>query len=227
MTTSIAHLPSPNFDLRAAEAPVDMLVLHYTGMETAEDAMARLCDPKTGVSAHYVVDEHGDVTRLVPEDKRAWHAGEARWRGEADVNGRSVGVELVNPGHEFGYRDFTDAQMAALEALAAEILARHPIPARNVVGHSDVAPVRKTDPGERFDWARLAAHGIGLWPGDAASLEADAEDVLGWLADYGYDTADGTAAITAFQRHFRPDRVDGLADPETAGRVRALLELCG
>lgn len=222
---AIERLASPNFDDRPDDAPIDMLVLHYTGMESAAAALDRLCDPVAKASAHYVIDEDGRVTALVDEGKRAWHAGVAAWRGEADVNGRSVGVELVNPGHEFGYRDFPDAQMAALEELAAAILARHPIPACNVVGHSDVAPARKADPGERFDWQRLAAKGIGLWPGDAPPLDADARAVAEMLAEYGYDTTDAAAAIVAFQRHFRPRRFDGVADADTCGRLKALLAL--
>jgi len=220
------NFPSPNFDDRPPATPIDMLVLHYTGMESAEAALARLCDPIAKVGAHYVIDEDGAVTALVGEDKRAWHAGVASWRGEADVNACSIGIELVNPGHEFGYRDFPDPQMAALRELAAAILVRHPIPARNVVGHSDVAPGRKTDPGERFDWAGLAAAGIGLWPGEAGPAEVGEGQVLEWLADYGYDTADPAQAITAFQRHFCPQTLDGRADAATAGRLRALLDLC-
>ena len=220
--------PSPNFDDRPSATPIDMLVLHYTGMESAEAALARLCDPAAPganrVSAHYVIDEDGATLSMVDEAARAWHAGVASWRGEADVNGRSIGIELVNPGHEFGYRDFPEAQMAALEELASDILDRHPIPARNVVGHSDVAPGRKTDPGEKFDWTRLAAVGIGLWPGDRDS--ADAVDVSAMLSEYGYDITDEAAAITAFQRHFYPETLDGRADSGTAGRLRALLGLC-
>ena len=215
--------PSPNFDDRPPATAIDMLVLHYTGMESAEAALARLCDPGAKVSAHYVIGEDGAVTALVGEAVRAWHAGAASWRGEPDVNGRSIGIELVNPGHEFGYRDFPDPQMAALERLASDILARHPIPARNVVGHSDVAPGRKTDPGELFDWQRLAAAGIGLWPDDG---EGDAEMVSEMLAAYGYDTTDEAAATVAFQRHFCPQSLDGRADPQTAGRLKALLDLC-
>ena len=220
--------PSPNFDDRPSATPIDMLVLHYTGMESAEAALARLCDPAAPganrVSAHYVIDEDGATLSMVDEAARAWHAGVASWRGEPDVNGRSIGIELVNPGHEFGYRDFPEAQMAALEELASDILDRHPIPARNVVGHSDVAPGRKTDPGEKFDWTRLAAAGIGLWPGDGES--ADAADVPAMLSEYGYDVTDEAAAITAFQRHFYPETLDGRADSGTAGRLRALLDLC-
>ncbi len=218
--------PSPNFDDRPPATPIDMLVLHYTGMESAEAALARLCDPAAKVGAHYVIDEDGTVISMVDEDKRAWHAGAASWRGESDVNGRSIGIELVNPGHEFGYRDFPGSQMAALEELACDILARNPIGARNVVGHSDVAVGRKTDPGEKFDWAGLAAAGIGLWPGDAEAAEVGEGQVLEWLVAYGYDTADGPQAITAFQRHFYPQTLDGRVDSGTAGRLRALLDLC-
>ncbi|MGE4529478.1 MAG: N-acetylmuramoyl-L-alanine amidase, partial [Rhodospirillaceae bacterium] len=181
---------SPNHDARPAGAPVDMLVLHYTGMETAAAALARLCDPAAKVSAHYLIDEDGAVHALVAEDRRAWHAGVSAWRGEADVNARSIGIELVNPGHEFGYRDFPARQIDALADLCREILARHPIPPRNVVGHSDVAPRRKTDPGERFPWPALAKLGIGLAPQPAAVPHWG----LAWtepaLARYGYDTAD-------------------------------------
>ena len=227
MSPSLSSCPSPNFDARPPEIPIDMLVLHYTGMESASVALDRLCDPEAKVSAHYVIDEDGQVTGLVGEDKRAWHAGEAFWRGEADINGHSVGIELVNPGHEFGYRNFPDPQMAALEDLAAELLSRHPIPARNVVGHSDVAPGRKADPGERFDWARLAAAGIGLWPDAAPHADAEDADVRIMLGAYGYDITDPGQALAAFQRHFRPASLDGRADGETVGRLKALLGLCG
>ena len=206
-----------------------MLVLHYTGMRSCEAALDRLCDPAAKVSAHYMIDEDGTIHALVAEDRRAWHAGVCCWRGARDVNGRSIGIELVNPGHEFGYRPFADAQMEALIDLCAGVLARHPIQPRNVVGHSDVAPARKQDPGERFDWPRLAARGIGLWPGAAAPLEVAEGEVLTMLGAYGYDTGaadpERRAAIAAFQRHFRPTRVDGLADAETAGRLAALLRL--
>jgi len=200
-----------------------MLVLHYTGMETAAAALERMCCTAFKVSAHYMIDEDGSVIRLVDEGKRAWHAGVASWRGVSDVNGRSVGVELVNPGHEFGYRPYPEAQMAALENLARDILTRHPIEARNVLGHSDVAPTRKTDPGELFDWPRLAASGVGLWPGEATA-DGDPDGIGPMLAEFGYETGDVSAAVRAFQRHFRPSRVDGTADRETADRLRALLD---
>lgn len=211
--------PSPNFNDRPAGMPVDMLVLHYTGMVSGISALRRLCDPDAKVSAHYLVDEDGTVYRLVPEEKRAWHAGLASWRGERDVNGRSIGIELVNPGHEYGYRDFPAPQMAALTRLARDILARHPVPPRNVVGHSDIAPDRKLDPGERFDWRGLAARGVGLWP---ATPQAVAGDVRALLAEYGYDTAT-RQTIAAFQRHFRPARIDGIADGETLAMLGGVI----
>ena len=217
--------PSPNFDARPAGRPIDMVVIHYTGMRSAKAAVARLCDPEAGVSAHYVIDEDGSVTRLVGEAKRAWHAGQAWWRGEADINARSIGVELVNPGHEFGYRAFPEAQMSALEGLAHAILGRHPIAARNVVGHADVAPRRKRDPGELFDWQRLAAAGVGLWPVAAAPATADLEALRAMLAEVGYETKDLTATLTAFQRRFRPVCIDGVADAETAELVAAVVTL--
>src|SRR5689334_2111712 len=209
--------PSPNWNER--QRPISMLVLHYTGMETASAALDRLCDPAAEVSAHYVVEEDGSLWSLVPETQRAWHAGASFWRGEADVNSASIGIEIVNPGHEFGYRPFPDAQMRTVEALAAEILARHSILPWNVVGHSDVAPRRKQDPGELFDWRRVARAGVGLWPakiGDpSAAPEAD-------LARIGYELDDFAATVTAFQRRFRPSRVDGLLDGETRSMIAAV-----
>lgn len=215
--------PSPNRDPRPDGTKVDMLVLHYTGMATAEAALARLRDPAAKVSAHYLVHEDGGVVALVPEHERAWHAGVSHWRGNQDINARSVGIELVNPGHEFGYRAFPEAQHAALQRLAREILARHPIPPRNVVGHSDVAPDRKQDPGELFDWQRLAQAGIGLWP---HAVTAGADALPGLLRRIGYDPA-AKRAIAAFQRHFRPGRIDNLADDETASLAAGLLAAIG
>ena len=202
-----------------------MLVLHYTGMRTAAAALERLCDPAAKVSAHYLVDEDGTVWSLVDEARRAWHAGVASWRGATDINARSIGIELVNPGHEFGYREFPAAQMAAAVDLAAAIVARHAIPGRNVVGHADVAPTRKMDPGELFDWPRLAAAGVGLWPADSDTCLMDPDAVRDMLHRFGWDVADLAAALRAFQRHFRPSRVTGRIDFETARRLRGLLEL--
>ena len=156
--------PSPNHDARPAGKPIDILLLHYTGMRDAEAALRRLTDPAAKVSSHYLIDEDGATYRLVDEGRRAWHAGVSYWGGERDINGVSIGIELVNPGHEFGYRPFPQPQMEALVELGRAILARHPIPPARVLGHSDVAPTRKTDPGELFDWRALAEAGIGLWP---------------------------------------------------------------
>lgn len=232
--------PSPNHDARTDGTPVDMLVLHYTGMETGRAALERLCDPAAKVSAHYLIEEDGRIFRLVPEERRAWHAGVAYWRGNRDINARSIGIELVNPGHEFGYRDFPPAQIEALIELARGILGRHPIPSYNVVGHSDVAPSRKTDPGERFPWRTLARAGIGVWPKQGIESQlvaarvgpADAApDVVSaqrLLARFGYEVEqtgrpdDRTMlALAAFQRRFRPAQVDGRLDGETMALLNA------
>lgn len=227
----IAERPSPNFDARPGDARIDMLILHYTGMQTPAQALDRLCDSRAKVSAHYVIEEDGVVWRLVPEDRRAWHAGVSSWRGRRDINGASVGIELVNPGHEFGYRAFPEPQLAALERLARGILARHPIPARHVLGHSDVAPLRKLDPGELLDWPRLARAGIGLWPDFAvgAPSSPSLRETQQLLAGIGYDCpqsgaldAATVAVVTAFQRHYRPARCDGVLDAETGRRIAAL-----
>jgi len=221
---------SPNRDARPSGQAIDMLLLHYTGMQTAAAALDRLCDPAAKVSAHYLIDEDGACYALVPEALRAWHAGIAQWSGDRQVNARSIGVELVNPGHEWGYRRFPQAQMTALAALAQDVLARHPIPLRHVLGHADVAPTRKQDPGELFDWAWLAARGIGLWPGerpDERGRLAEAEGLLPRLARFGYDIAAPEAAILAFQRHFRPSRVDGCVDLESLSIAAALLRAAG
>jgi N-acetylmuramoyl-L-alanine amidase len=221
--------PSPNHGPRPQGAAVDMLILHYTGMRSAAEAIERLCSPEAQVSAHYLVDEDGAVLRLVAEERRAWHAGVAFWAGQRDINGASIGIELVNPGHEFGYRPFPEPQMAALEALCREILARHPIPPRHVLGHSDVAPQRKADPGELFDWRRLARAGIGLWPETAAPAAAGVTEAQRLLAAIGYETAESgvldaetRAVVTAFQRHFRPARCDGALDGETLALIAAV-----
>ena len=229
--------PSPNHDARPAGTPVDILLLHYTGMATAEAALDRMCEAAAKVSAHYMVDEDGTVYALVPENRRAWHAGRSHWAGARDINGRSVGVEIVNPGHEFGYRPFPEAQMAALADLARGILARHPIPPARVLGHSDVAPRRKQDPGELFDWARLARDGVGLWPEDLGEGPQDippVADIQTMLARFGYGVPNSGVldeetriVLAAFQRHFRPSRVDGGIDGGTAARLGWLIAQLG
>jgi N-acetylmuramoyl-L-alanine amidase len=212
--------PSPNHNER--QRPVSMLVLHYTGMATGAAALDRLCEAAAAVSSHYLVEEDGTVWSLVPEERRAWHAGAAFWRGESDVNSASIGIEIVNPGHEFGYRDFPEPQMGAVEALAGDIVRRHGIAPWNVVGHSDVAPRRKQDPGELFDWWRLARAGIGLFPEAPA---APSPDAAADLARIGYETEDLAATVTAFQRRFRPARLDGVLDDETRGLIAAVAAL--
>ena len=219
----LVETPSPNFDERTLA--VSMLVLHYTGMQDAGAAIARLTDPEAKVSAHYVVAEDGQILRLVPEEKRAWHAGKSWWRGISDVNSASVGIEIVNPGHEFGYRPFTDPQIDALIPLVAEIVARHGITRGNVVGHSDVAPARKEDPGELFPWARLAKLRLAL-PRPTRNLMdphwTDGGFMLA-LERFGYDIADPAAAVRAFQRRFRPELIDGIIDGECRSILLALL----
>jgi len=228
----IRERPSPNFGPRAAG--IDMLVLHYTGMRTAAAALARLCAPASQVSAHYLVDEDGAIWRLVDEAQRAWHAGVASWRGRSDVNGASIGIELVNPGHEWGYRPFPEGQMAALEELCHDILARQPIPPRHVLAHSDVAPLRKQDPGEKFDWRRLARAGIGRFPAAPAAVPDTIAATQRLLAAIGYAVpasgsadAETTLVVTAFQRRYRPSRCDGVADVETRGLIAAVAADCG
>lgn len=220
---SIVETPSPNFNER--QLPVTMIVLHYTGMESAEAAIARLTDASAEVSAHYLIDEDGTVHRLVAEDKRAWHAGASHWRGITDINSASVGIELVNPGHEFGYRDFTDAQIGALLPLLDDIKQRHGITRGNIVGHSDIAPTRKQDPGERFPWATLAKLRLAM-PRPTKNLIdplwSDAGFLLA-LERFGYEVTDKLAAVVAFQRRFRPELIDGEIDGECRSLLLALL----
>jgi N-acetylmuramoyl-L-alanine amidase len=216
-------IASPNFNDR--KLPISMVVLHYTGMRSNGEALARLCDESSQVSAHYLIDEDGIVTNLVPEDKRAWHAGRAYWRGITDVNSASIGIELANPGHEWGYRPFPEPQMDALLPLLADMMDRHDIPRANVVGHSDVAPARKTDPGEYFDWRRLGQLGLALdIPKAKMNLFYDNPGAfyLG-MERFGYDITDGRAAVTAFQRRFRPEYIDGEIDGEIGGILFELL----
>lgn len=228
----IREFPSPNHGSRGEPPdmrPINMLVLHYTGMASAAAAIERLCDPAAQVSAHYLVEEDGPIWRLVPEARRAFHAGISCWHGEQNLNYVSIGVEIVNPGHEWGYRPFPEAQMGAVEALCGDIMSRHRIPSYRVVGHSDIAPDRKADPGELFDWPRLARAGIGLWPppgqtgrrGRGVGL-IERTGALSDLARIGYCVTSATerVALAAFQRRYRPDRWDGLLDGETCARLR-------
>jgi len=220
---TIIETASPNFDERAL--PITMIVLHYTGMVDAASALARLCDPAAKVSAHYLIDEDGTIHRLVAEDKRAWHAGAARWGRIEDVNSASIGIELVNPGHEFGYRDFPDAQIEALIGLVGDIKERYAITRGNVVGHSDIAPTRKQDPGELFPWHRLARLRLAL-PRPTRNLMDPMWSDAGFLIAlerFGYDVKDKLAAVVAFQRRYRPELIDGEIDGECRSILLALL----
>ena len=213
-------VPSPNWDER--KLPITMVVLHYTEMASAEDALARLTDPEARVSAHYLISEAGEVIRLVEEDKRAWHAGLSYWRGHPDVNSASIGIELDHPGHALGYREFSNAQFEALVPLLARIVKQHDVPRANVVGHSDVAPARKIDPGELFPWDRLEEYKLCLErPTKLEQGDPFANDAAFYLAleRFGYDVTDGHKAVEAFQRRWRPEKIDGQVD----GQVRAIL----
>jgi N-acetylmuramoyl-L-alanine amidase len=235
----IIEAPSPNFDTRAA--PPDMVVLHYTGMPTGEAALERLRDPQAKVSAHYLVEEDGRIFRLVAEERRAWHAGVSFWRGERDINAASIGIEIVNPGHEWGYRAFPDAQIESVLSLLEGIRDRWTVPDGRILGHSDVAPARKEDPGELFPWKRLAEAGHGLWfepeapPGAPLTIGDEGPGVFilqAGLHRLGYEPlpsgtydAETATVVRAFQRHWRPALVDGIADGETRARLMAILRL--
>jgi N-acetylmuramoyl-L-alanine amidase len=231
--------PSPNHGNRRS-GPLDLLILHYTGMDSAAAALQRLANPVAEVSAHYVVLEDGRVVQMVPEGRRAWHAGQGSWAGVSDINSRSLGVEIVNGGHAGGLPAYPEAQMAAVIKLCHDLTARWSIPAHRVLGHSDIAPERKEDPGEHFSWARLAGAGIGHWTAPAPIRDGrffsqgDAgqpiEALQAMFALYGYDLpvtgafdARTKAVVTAFQRHFRPVRVDGVADASTITTLRDLI----
>jgi len=229
--------PSPNLDARLK--PPDMIILHYTGMPTGDEALARLRDPSAQVSAHYLIEEDGRIFTLVPEERRAWHAGLSFWKGERNLNGVSIGIELVNPGHDWGYRPFPVAQIDSLLELVGDIRGRWSVPDGRILAHSDVAPDRKVDPGELFPWKRLAEAGHGLWaeppPAPGAALAAGEESTAVFalqagLTRLGFDCAPSgaydettTTTVTAFQRHWRPELVDGIADGETRARLMALL----
>ncbi|HWV81734.1 MAG TPA: N-acetylmuramoyl-L-alanine amidase [Hyphomicrobiaceae bacterium] len=233
--------PSPNFEPRRGKPRADMLVLHYTGMMSAERAIAWLAEPASRVSSHYVIDEAGLITQMVAESERAWHAGVGSWAGETDINSASIGIEIQNPGHDLGYPDFPEAQMKAVADLSRDIVTRNAIPPMRVLAHSDVSPGRKIDPGEKFDWAGLHAAGVGHWvapapidvsdfgvgAGECSPLVAEATALL---AQYGYgitptDALDarGATVVRSFQLHFRQQRPDGRVDRSTIATLEALL----
>jgi N-acetylmuramoyl-L-alanine amidase len=208
-----ARWSSLNHGARAGGQKPSLLLLHYTGMRSAEEALERLCDPHSEVSAHYLIEETGEIHSLVPEDRRAWHAGKAYWAGESDINSASIGIEIVNPGHEFGYRAFPEHQITSLVRLSQGILKRYNIPPSRVLGHSDVAPGRKADPGELFPWERLAQAGVGLWPAPLEAEYREAEDIIleparvkELLVAYGYNPEiELPLLLTEFHRHFCPE----------------------
>jgi len=233
-------LPSPNHGERKDGRRPDMIVLHYTGMPSTSAALDRLRSPGSQVSAHYFAFEDGRIVQLVQESRRAWHAGEAFWAGETDINSCSIGIEIANPGHDYGYPDFPKRQIAAVTALCRGILTRNAIPPARVLAHSDVAPARKRDPGEKFPWRTLHESGVGHWvkpaPITDGAMQAlgDLGDAVGALqtslSDYGYQIvangnydSDTQEVVLAFQRHFRPERVDGVSDPSTRATLKELL----
>ncbi|MDX2158984.1 MAG: N-acetylmuramoyl-L-alanine amidase [Hyphomicrobiaceae bacterium] len=236
---------SPNIEPRRGVAKPDMLVLHYTGMKSCRRAVDWLSRPESRVSCHYVIDTDGEITQMVAEADRAWHAGVSAWAGHTDINSRSIGFEIHNPGHDDGYPDFPECQMAAVASLARDVIGRQSIPPERVLAHSDVAPQRKIDPGEKFDWARLAAAGVGHWvspvrhdPGDAGIRPGTSSRVVAaaqsLLASYGYDVPRSAEldpatvkVVAAFQRHFRPERVDGHIDTSTLATLEALIASLG
>jgi N-acetylmuramoyl-L-alanine amidase len=240
--TSIASdvIPSANFGERNQGRVPDMILLHYTGMPDVQGAIAQLCTAGTDVSAHYIVLEDGRIVQCVPEAKRAWHAGVASWAGEEDINSCSIGIEIVNRGHDWGYPEFPLRQIAAVIALCRGIMLRRNVPSQRVLAHSDVAPSRKKDPGEKFPWHSLANSGVGHWVQPAPIVRSEgfrlgaiSDEVRGLqraLAHYGYGLSitgkyDTTTVevVTAFQRHFRPAKVDGVADHSTLVTLQALL----
>ena len=230
--TGLKHARRQSANYGDRKSGVDMLVLHYTGMETGAAAIDWLCDEQSGVSCHYLVDLDGSITQMVCESKRAWHAGKSYWGGVTDINSCSIGIEIQNQGHMAGLPEYPDIQIDAVIELSKDIITRHGIPASRVLGHSDVAPGRKNDPGEKFPWEKLAAEGIGLWAGKNLVAKADIRQVQGLLQLLGYEIAPTgvldnktETVISAFQQHYLQNRVDGVADAETVGRLQQMVQL--
>ena len=219
-----AEFSSPNFNDRPKDIVPNILVIHYTGMQSLDQALQRLMSSNSQVSAHYLISRKGEIFKLVSEEKRAWHAGVSYWRGETDINSYSIGIELENPGHEFGYSKFPKSQMSVLTELCVELINKYSISPENIVGHSDIAPRRKKDPGELFDWKSLAKKGVGLWP-EPILNKITLESFEKSLNDFGYEIVDLRSTITAFQRHYLPDKVSGISDATTQKTLATLLSL--
>jgi N-acetylmuramoyl-L-alanine amidase len=243
---NIKWCPSPNFDERGEGVTIDMLVLHYTGMESGRAALDRLTAKNSQVSAHYFIEQNGTVSQLVADENRAWHAGVSAWKGNSNINARSIGIEIVNPGHEFGYTKFPEQQMSSVIELSKKIVGKYNILPTHVVGHSDIAPSRKEDPGELFSWDKLAAAGVGVWFDDECQLQKTrqplrpgnkGDEVLNlqkMLIEIGYSVNltgqfddDLKVVVRAFQRHWRPSLIDGVADSETLSAVEAVFNKFG
>ncbi|MBP9692222.1 MAG: N-acetylmuramoyl-L-alanine amidase [Alphaproteobacteria bacterium] len=216
----ILKAPSPNFNERTL--PIDTIVIHYTNKPTVEEALAWLTDPLKKLSAHYLIDEEGRLYQLVPEEKRAWHAGESYWQGCTDINSCSLGIELANGGADHGYTPFPSSQIDTLLRLCEDLRTRWSIPTHRILGHSDVAPRRKQDPGHLFPWELLAKEGLGLWPKEIR--EGRGIDMVEALSRIGYETLSPTQTLLAFQRHFQPHKMDGLSDHETLSLLQSLLQ---
>ncbi|MCP4184759.1 MAG: N-acetylmuramoyl-L-alanine amidase [Hyphomicrobiales bacterium] len=233
--------PSPNFGERRQVKSPDLIILHYTGMKSGEAALTRLCCGEAEVSSHYLIGEDGEIIQLVAEGKRAWHAGISCWKGIKDINSHSIGIEIVNRGHEYGYADFPDEQMESVVQLLGDIVARYRIKSADILAHSDIAPLRKQDPGELFDWHYLYKAGLGIWvepapirPGDSLGIGQQGDSVLNYqlaLQKIGFEIVPSgkfdeltVACTTAFQRHFRQEKVDGIADISTVETLNKLLE---
>ncbi len=214
---------SPHFNERLL--PIDSIVLHYTDMETADEALTWFLNPLSKVSSHYLIEGGGKIYQIVEEDKRAWHAGESYWQGCRDINSCSIGIELANPGHSHGYLPFPEAQIESLLRLCEGIRSRWDIPTSRILGHSDVAPQRKQDPGHLFPWGTLAREGLGLWPTAAPHhCEKSVFDINEDLEKIGYEVVSPPHALLAFQRHFQPHKVDGVPDHETRSLIQGLLK---
>jgi N-acetylmuramoyl-L-alanine amidase len=223
---------SPNFNFRSKETKIDMVILHYTGMQSKSSAIKRLCDKRAKVSSHYLIDQKGEISILVDEQFTAWHAGKAYWKKARDINNRSIGIELVNPGHRYGYKQFTKKQISSLTTLLQKIIKKYRIPKNRILGHSDVAPQRKKDPGELFDWHKLARKNIGIWPENKHmknNKNYTIKSMQQMLAHFGYEISisgkldhQTKKVVSAFQRHFRPKKINGIFDDETIAKLLVL-----